>query len=105
MIFEGVIIILGLCITFLSPLLYLNYLLTRVSKITRFDAHLNIVRDKKGNYGVVLAYLERILFGVVVSSMGILMSEFFDNEMILQIFVISLVGYVIIKYLDNLNEK
>lgn len=105
MIFETIIIILGLCITFLPPLLYLNYLLTKVSKKTRFDAHLNIVRDKKGNYGVGLAYLERILFGVVISSMGILMSEFFDNDMILQIFVISLVGYVIVRYLDNINEK
>ena len=103
--FEGVIVILGLCITLLPPLLYLNYLLSRINKVTRFDEHLGIVRDKKGNYGVILAYGERILFGIVVSSMGILMSEFFDNEMVLQIFVISLVLYVIVRYLDNLNEK
>ena len=105
MILESVVILAGLCLTFLPPIIYLNYLLTRVSKGTKFDSHLDLVRDKKGIYGVIVAYSERIMFGTFISSMGILMSEFFDNELFLMIFVVSLVVYIIVKYLDNLNEK
>ncbi len=102
---EGIISILGLCITFLPPFIYLNYLLTHVSKMTRFDYHLELVKDHHNKFGIYLAYTERILFGTLMCSFGILLSEFFRNEVIFKIFVIVLIIYIIIKYFDEKNEK
>ncbi len=102
---EGIITIIGLCITFSPPIMYLNYLLTHVSKKTRFDYHIDLVNEKKGRLGVYLAYIERILFGTLVCSLGILLSEYFRNEAILKIFVIVFVIYIIVKYFDEKNEK
>ena len=102
---EGIITIVGLCITFLPALVYFNYLLTLVSKKTRFDYHLELVNDKKGRFGVIIAYLERISLGSCTCALGILMSEFFNNETIFLIFIILLILYVIIKYVDLNNEK
>lgn len=105
MIIEGIVTILGLCITFLPVLLYFHYLLTHVSKKTRFDYHLELVIDKKGRMGVILAYMERILYGITICSFGILMSEFFRNDVVFKIFVVSIVFYIIVKYFDEKNEK
>lgn len=105
MIIEGIITILGLCITFLPVIIFFNYLMTHVSKKTSFDYHLELVKDKKGKFGIAVAYLERILFGVTICSLGIVFSEFFANETMFQIFVISLITYFIIKYFDEKNEK
>lgn len=102
---EGLIIIIGLCITFLPVLFYVNYLLTHVSKKTRFDYHLEIVNDKVGKMGVILAYSERILFGCCICLLGISMSEFFTNNVIFHLFVIVLIAYVIVKFFDEKNEK
>ena len=102
---EAIITILGLCITFLPVLIFCNYLLTHVSKKTRFDYHLELVRDKKGLLGVIIAYSERIILGSLVCGIGILTSEFFRNEIIFIIDAILLVGYVIVKYFDEINEK
>ena len=82
---EGIIIIIGLCITFIPILVYFNYLMNHVSKKTRFDYHLELVTDKKGKLGIIIAYVERILFGITISLFGIEMSEFFTNEIIFQI--------------------
>ncbi len=102
---EGIITIAGMCITFLPVIMYCNYLLTHVSKKTSFDYHLELVNDKKGKLGIYTAYAERILFGICISSLGILMSEFFVNEIVFQIFVISLIVYIMVKFFDEKNEK
>lgn len=102
---EGLIIIIGLCITFVPVIVFFNYLLNHVSKKTRFDYHLELVTDKKGKVGIFFAYAERILFGSTISLLGILMSEFFVNDLIFQMLVISLVLYIIVKYIDEKNEK
>ena len=102
---EGIVILLGLCVTFFPVIMYVNYILTHVSKKTRFDYHLELVNDKKGRVGIYIAYLERILFGVTVCSLGVMMSEFFRNEFVFQIFVISLILFIIVKYFDEKNEK
>ena len=102
---EGIGVLLGLCITFLPVIMYVNYILTHVSKKTGFDYHLELVNDKRGRIGVYIAYLERILFGITISSLGVMMSEFFRNELVFQVFVISLILYVIVKYFDEKNEK
>lgn len=102
---EGFIIILGLCITFLPVFIYFNYLLTHVSKKTEFDYHLDLVRDKKGNFGIAIAYIERLLYGTSIVSFGILLSEYFANEVIFVCVVVSSVLYVIVKWIDEKNEK
>lgn len=103
--FEGFIIILGLCLTFLPVFMYFNYLLTHVNKKTPFDHHLDIVRDKKGQFGVIIAYLERILYGAALVSFGILFSEYFNNEAVFAVVIISSVLYVIVRWIDEKNEK
>lgn len=102
---EGIITILGLGLTFLPVFIYFNYLLTHVSKKTNFDCHLDIVRDKKGNEGVVIAYLERILYGAAIVSFGILLSEYFQSEVMFACVVVISILYVIVKWIDEKNEK
>lgn len=102
---EGIIVVVGLIVTFFPAIMYLSYLLTHVSKKTHFDYHVELVKDKKGNFGVWLAYIERILFGATLCSLGILMSEFFNNEEIFRIFIIFFIIYIIVKYFDEKNEK
>lgn len=102
---EGVVTLIGLCITVCPAIIYFKYLLTHVSKKTRFDYHLELVKDKKGKMGVYLAYVERVLFGFSFCSLGILMSEFFNNDKVFIIFVISLILYIVVKYFDEKNEK
>lgn len=102
---EGIVTILGLCITFIPVLFYFNYLLTHVSKKTRFDYHLELVRDKKGRFGVIVAYAERIIFGMLVCSLGILLEMFFQSEFFFVLTIILFVLYVIVKYFDEKNEK
>lgn len=105
MIIEAIITLLGLCLTFLPVLIYFNYLLTHVNKKTRFDYHLELVQFKKGHLGTFLAYAERISFGNLICSFGVLLSEFFQNNYVFFWFVISIVIYIIIKYFDEKNEK
>lgn len=102
---ETIIVILGLCITFIPVIIFINYLLNKVNKKTRFDYHLELVKDKKGNIGIIIAYFERILFGIVVSSFGVLLSEFFQNNYIKDILIISSITYVFVKYIDEKNTK
>ncbi len=102
---EIVVVLLGLILTFLPVLIYCHYLLTHVSKKTRFDYHIELVNDKKGTIGVVFAYAERILFGSLLSSLGIVLSEFFKNELFFKVLIINVVLYVIVKYFDEANAK
>ena len=102
---EGIVTIFGLCLTFLPVFIYCNYLLTHVSKKTNFDYHLDIVRDKKGSKGVAIAYLERILYCASIVSFGILLSEYFANEAMFACVVVISILYVIVKWIDEKNEK
>ena len=105
MVLEIIITLLGLCLTFSTPLMYFHYLLVHVKKKTAFDYHIDLVRDKKGSIGIFIAYTTKILFGIWVTSMGILLSEFFANQIALELFFISFILYIILKYFDLNNEK
>lgn len=102
---EIIITLLGMCLTFSPPLMYFYYLLVHVKKKTNFDYHLDEVRDKKGSLGVFIAYTTKIFFGIWVTSMGVLMSEFFESSLALELFFISFIIYIILKYFDLNNEK
>jgi hypothetical protein len=105
MIIEALITIFGICITFIPVIFFVHYLFTHVKKKTRFDYHIELVKDKKGGFGVFIAYAERILLSALLIVLGIHMSEFFQYEVLTGIFVVLLVLYVIVKYFDVKNEK
>jgi len=102
---EGIIVIVGLFFTISPAIMYFTYLLKHVKRKTSFDYHVELVKDKKGKKGIIIAYLERILFGTLICIFGILLSEFFKNELALKLFVLNLVIYIIVKYFDVKNEN
>ena len=102
---EGFVVIVGLCITFFPVVLFAKYMFDKVSKETKFDTHLEIVKDKKCFIGVAVAYLERILFGTVICSTGVVFSEYFRNKVAIEILIVSVILFVIVKYFDEKNEK
>jgi ABC-type Mn2+/Zn2+ transport system permease subunit len=102
---EGFVVIIGLCITFVPVVIFAKYVFDKVSKETRFDSHLAIVKDKKGTVGVLIAYLERILFGTVICSSGIVLSEYFRNKTAIEILIVSVILFIIVRFFDEKNEK
>lgn len=102
---EGIVVILGLCITFVPAIIFAHYIFTKVSRKTKFDTHLEIVKDKKGTLGVIVAYAERILFGLTICSLGVVFSEYYKNETAIEVLIISVILYVIVKFFDEKNEK
>jgi uncharacterized membrane protein YqaE (UPF0057 family) len=102
---EGFVVILGMCVAFVPAIIFSHYVISKASRTTKFDTHLEIVKDKKGRIGVLVAYAERILFGVVVTSMGVVLSEYFKNDRAIEILIISLICYIIVKFFDEKNEK
>ena len=102
---EGLIVIVGMCIAVIPVIIFVNYLFAHIKRKTRFDYHLELVRDKKGTFGVVIAYAERILFALAIISFGVMLSEFFQNQIFFNIFVVSLVLFIVAKYFDEKNEK
>lgn len=103
--FEGLIVVLGLCLIFVPVLTYVRYLLTHVRQNTKFDVHLAKVKDKKGTIGIIIAYLERVLYGILFISIGVLFSECFASEVAFTSTIISVTLYIIVKWIDEKNEK
>ena len=102
---EGFIIIIGLCITFTPAVIFANYIINKPYKVTKFDEHLDKVSTLKGKFGIVVAYLERILYGLVITSMGVVLSDYFKNILAIEILIVSIILYFIVKYFDEKNEK
>ena len=102
---EALIVIFGLCIIFLPIGIFVSFLFKRVKNKTRFDYHLELVKDRKGTFGVVIAYLERILFGATIMTFGFDLSNYFQVPIFLKLFIIFLVLYIIVKYFDKKNEN
>ena len=102
---EALITIFGICITFIPVVFFVHYLFKKVKTKTRFDYHLELVGDRKGKFGIIIAYLERILLSSLFIVGGIHMSEFFQIEFLTTLLVILVVLYAIVKYFDVNNEK
>ncbi len=102
---EPLVVILGMIIVLVPVVIFVYYLMSHIKKKMHFDYHLELVKEKKGKFGVCIAYLERMLFGLTIISLGIVLSEFFQNEYFINLFVISLLLYIIVKYFDIKNEK
>lgn len=101
---EGLVVILGLCLVFLPFVQLCHYLLKHVIKKTKFDMHLERIKEQ-GPLSTGIAYAERIVYGLLVSSFGFWMSEIFNNSMAFIVVVLSLVAYIIIKYFDCKNDN
>ena len=102
---EPIIVILGMVLVFVPIVIFVYYLMSHIKRKMHFDYHLELVREKKGTFGVIIAYLERMLFALTIISLGVVLSEFFQNEYVINLFVISLLLYIIVKYFDIRNEK
>lgn len=105
MFIEALITLVGICITFIPVIFFVHYLFTHVKKKTKFDYHIELVRDKKGVFGIFIAYGERILLSSLFIVAGIHMSEFFQIEELTILLVILIILYAIFKYFDIKNEK
>ena len=101
---EGIIRILGMCLTIIPVILYVHYLWTSTREKRPFNYHVENVRDKKGNFGVFIAYLDKMLFGASIISLGVFVSSYFTNTLFLEIFIVVFIFYVIVRYIDNKNE-
>ena len=101
---EGIIVLFGMCLTFMPVIMFVHYLWTHAREKKPFDYHLDNVRDKKGNFGVFIAYLDKMLFGVSIVSLGVFVSSYFTNSLFLEIFIVVFIFYIIIRYIDNKNE-
>lgn len=102
---EIIVVLVGLCLTFSPALLFANYIINKPMKKTDFDSHLELVKFNKGTFGVVIAYLERFLFGLMITTMGILLSEYFVNKLAVEILIVTIVLYFIVFYFNEKNKK
>ena len=102
---EGFIIIIGLCVTFAPAAIFANYIINKPYRVTNFDKHLDKVFALKGKFGLAIAFLERFLLGLIITSTGVVLSEYFRNGLAIEILIISIILYFIVKYFDEKNEK
>ena len=102
---DGLISIMGLVLCFVPIILYVDYLMKHIKYKTKFDNHLVLVKDKKDNFGIIIAYITKFLFGSWIISLGVLLLESFENDMFILLFIITFVLYWLFKYIDEKNEK
>ena len=102
---ELIIRLLGMCITFIPCIYLATYIIKRASEEQKFDLHLNHVKDKHGNIGVLIAYINRVSLFVFITSLGVLISSFFDNSIALDICIITFILFIFSYYLDDKNSK
>ena len=102
---ELIIRLLGMCITFIPVIYFANYIINKASNEQRFDLHINNVKDKHCNIGVLIAYINRLSLFIFITSLGVLISSYFDNGIALDIVIVSLVVFIFSYYLDDKNTK
>ena len=102
---DGLLSIMGLMLCFVPIILYVDYLMKHIKYKTKFDNHLIVVKDKKNKFGIIVAYITKVLFGIWVISLGVLLIGSFDNDLFILLFIITFVLYWLFKYIDEKNEK
>ena len=63
------------------------------------------VKDKHGQVGVIIAYIDKILLGLWIICLGLYLSSYFVNDIAFDVFLVSLIFYIIIRFIDNKNEN
>lgn len=102
---EMIVTLFGMCLTFVPVIVFVRYLLNSVTEKREFNYHLDLVNDKKGKKGIFIAYATKISLSIMVTSLGIYLASFFDNSLFLDLFIISLILFVLLYYFDVNNEK
>lgn len=102
---EMLIVLSGMCLVFLPALCYVGYLLSSVKGQKKFDYHVEKVKDKHGQVGVMIAYIDKILLGLWIICLGLYLSSYFVNDIAFDVFLVSLIFYIIIRFIDNKNEN
>ena len=101
---ELVVRVLGICVAFLPFIYFATYIIKKATAEQKFDLHLARVKDKKGNIGVLIAYVSRIFLFILITSIGVYISSFFTNSVFLDIVIVSLLGYIFSSFFDNKND-
>lgn len=102
---ETIIVLFGMCLTFTPIVIFVWYLLTSMRSKKAFAYHLEKVKDKKNNLGVIIAYIDKILLGILIVFLGLYFSSFFSNTICLELFIACLILYIIIHFFDEKNEE
>ncbi len=105
MFLEMLIVLFGMCLVFFPALCYVIYLLSSVTKKKKFDYHIEKVKDKHGQTGVIIAYIDKILLGLWIICLGIYLSSYFINDVAFDIFLVTFIVYIIVRFIDNKNEN
>lgn len=98
---ELIVRVLGICITFIPIIYFATYIIKRASEEQRFDLHINKVKDKQGTKGVIIAYLNRISLFIFITSLGVLISSYFTNNIALDICIVTIIIFIFTYYLDD----
>ena len=101
---EIVIKLFGMVLSFVPSIYFASYIIKKATEVQKFDLHINRVRDKKGNKGVIVAYINKIGLWLLITSLGVYLSTYFDNSIFLEIFIVSLMIYIISYFIDNKND-
>lgn len=96
---------LGMTLITLPFIFYIRYLMIHIKTKTKFDYHLKKVEDKKGKIGIITCYINRLFFGITYVFIGLNLLSEFEYELYSSIMIISLLIFVITKYIDNNNEN
>ena len=94
----------GMIITFVPSIYFAIYIINKATEEQKFDLHLNRIKDKLGFKGVLIAYINRISLWCLITSIGIYLSSFFENNTFLEIGIVALIIYIISYFIDNRNE-
>ncbi len=94
----------GMCLTIIPSLYFACYIIKKATEEQRFDLHLKKVNDKKGIFGVCIAYLNRICLFVLVTIMGLYVTSMFKNGLLLDLIIVLLIVYIISCFIDNRND-
>ncbi len=96
--------IIGMCLTFIPSIYLATYLIKKATCVQKFDAHIRKVKDNAGNYGMIMALLNRLVLFILLTSLGIYITSYFENDTAFSIVVVSLFVYIITCYFDNKND-
>ena len=62
-------------------------------------------KKKTGKIGIIICYVNRIFLGITYIFLGLNLLSEFEYDLYSNIMIISLIIFVITKYIDNNNEN
>ena len=96
--------LIGLCICFVPSVYFAVYMVKRATVEQRFDIHLRKVNDVAGKVGIIIAVFNRLALFILITCLGLYITSYFDNNVTLDIVIVSFIAYIISLYIDNKND-